>query len=241
MRVLADGLVAVWLAPRCAACDAPLAAPTRGPVCAACWADVRPFTPPFCRRCGDPLPSWRAISIQASTCQRCRRQPSAISCSRAIAGYDGALRTIIHALKYEGRRSLAAPLAALMRRDCRDVLAAADLVVPVPLHRSRRRSRGFNQAEAIAVMLGLPCRRALRRVRATPSQTDLPAGRRHANVRDAFALRRRARIEGLRVVLVDDVSTTGATLEACARVLRAGGAADVRAVTAARVVTRSLL
>ena len=111
-------------------------------------------------------------------------------------------------------------------------------MVPVPLHRGRLRARGFNQARELAGRLGVPMVEVLRRVRATPSQTDLPAAARHGNVRNAFALRRGHSVEGLRIVLVDDVSTTGATIESCARVLRAAGAADVSAVTAARVVSR---
>jgi ComF family protein len=125
-----------------------------------------------------------------------------------------------------------------MREIGSDLLDDVSAAVPVPLHRRRLRARGFNQAAEIAKHLGLPVLAALRRVRATRSQTDLPAARRHANVRDAFALGRGAEVAGLRLVLVDDVSTTGATLEACARVLAAAGAADVRALTAARVVTR---
>ena len=238
MRGVADALLAVLLAPGCAACETPLDAPTRGPVCAACWARIIPFTPPLCRHCGDPLPSWRVISVETSLCARCRRAPSAISCARAIGGYDGPLRAIVHALKYGSRRSVAVPLAALMRRECAEALDGADVLVPVPLHGRRQRARGFNQAGELARGLDLPVRLALKRVRSTPSQTDLPAARRHANVRGAFRLRRGTDVRGLRVVLVDDVCTTGATLEACARVLRDAGAEDVRAVTAARVVSR---
>ncbi len=120
-----------------------------------------------------------------------------------------------------------------------DVLSRADIAVPVPLHRRRQRARGFNQAAELARHLELPALLALTRVRATPSQTDLPAARRHANVRDAFALRRGIDVHGLRVVLIDDVSTTGATLESCARVLREAGAVEVSALTAARVATQS--
>lgn len=237
LRVLADGLLSVLLAPVCAACETPLEEPTRGPVCSGCWSRILPFTPPLCAHCGDPLPSWRVISLQTSVCPRCRRLRSAISRARAIGPYEGSLRAIVHALKYDNRRSLAAPLAALIRRECPEVFEGASLAVPVPLHRRRQRARGFNQAEEIARGLDLPVKLALKRVRATPSQTGLPAAQRHANVRDAFRLRRRADVRGLCVVLVDDVCTTSATLEACARVLREAGAADVRAVTAARVAS----
>ena len=147
------------------------------------------------------------------------------------------MRSIVHALKYEGRRSISRPLATLMREHGADVLAGAQWLVPVPLHASRRRQRGFDQAEDLARHLGLPVRRALRRVRATRSQTSLPAAQRHRNVRGAFATTRQAAdLIGAIIVLVDDVSTTGATLDACAHALKRAGVAEVRALTAARVV-----
>jgi ComF family protein len=162
-----------------------------------------------------------------------------ISRGRAIGEYAGSLREIVHALKYRGRRSVAKPLAAALASHGADVLRDADCAVPVPLHRSRKRARGFNQAAEIARYLPIRTVHAIIRVRATASQTDLPAARRHANVRNAFALRRRADVAGCVVVLVDDVSTTGATLDACARVLLDGGAREVRALTAARVASLS--
>jgi ComF family protein len=125
----------------------------------------------------------------------------------------------------------------MMRVRGADVLEGADCVTPVPLHHSRLRHRGFNQAADLARHLGVPIVHALRRVRATATQTELPAAQRHRNVRDAFALARAGRgLAGAVVVVVDDVSTTGATLEACARVLKDGGVKEVRALTAARVV-----
>jgi ComF family protein len=119
------------------------------------------------------------------------------------------------------------------------MLEGATCAVPVPLHASRRRERGFNQAADLARHMGLPTVGALRRVRATSTQTGLPAARRHRNVRDAFAVTRAGKTLGnATVVLIDDVSTTGATLEACARVLKQAGVVEIRALTAARVVGR---
>jgi ComF family protein len=238
LRLGLDALLSVVLAPACAACDEPLDHPTRGPVCARCWRAILPITPPICDQCGDPLLAWRAVSLPLARCPRCRRSHRLTDRARAIGVYDGALRAVIHALKYEGRRSLARPLGHLMRQRGADVLEGAACVVPVPLHPSRRRQRGFNQAGDLARHLGVPVCSALRRVRATPTQTGLPAARRHRNVRDAFAATRSARaLTGAIVVLIDDVSTTGATLEACARALKQAGVTEVRALTAARVVT----
>jgi ComF family protein len=120
------------------------------------------------------------------------------------------------------------------------VIEGADFAVPVPLHVVRQYRRGFNQAEELAKHLPVPLLRGLRRRRATATQTDLPEAQRRNNVRHAFAVRRRARrqVQGATNLLVDDVSTTGATLDACARVLLAAGAKDVRALTAARAVSR---
>jgi len=155
-----------------------------------------------------------------------------------VGTYEGPLRSILQAFKYDRRRSLAAPLGRLMRLRGADVLVDADCVVPVPLHWRRRWRRGFNQSLDLARQLEIPVSCALVRHRHTRTQTDLPADARLRNVRNAFAIRRRAAVRGLRVVLVDDVSTTGATLEACALALIAAGAADVRTLTAARVPTR---
>jgi ComF family protein len=126
-----------------------------------------------------------------------------------------------------------------MRTRGADMLDGAACAIPVPLHASRRRQRGFNQAADLARHLGIPVVPALRRIRATPTQTGLPAAQRHRNMRDAFAVTQAARpLSGAIVVVVDDVSTTGATLESCARVLKLSGVIEVRALTAARVVGR---
>ena len=163
-----------------------------------------------------------------------------ITLARAGGDFDGALRAAIHAFKYEGRRSLATPLGRRMQSAGIDVVRDADCVVPVPLHSWRHFRRGFNQASDLAKTVGVPVVHALWRTRATTSQSGLTAAARRRNVRGAFRLSPllsvRKREDLLRdriVVLVDDVRTTGATLNACAEVLRAAGARDVRALTAA--------
>ena len=178
-----------------------------------------------------------------SVCARCRRSRTAVDRSRSGGEYEGTLRDIIHAFKYDGRRSLAVPLARIMRNAGADVLRDADVVVPVPLHAVRRVRRGFNQASDLARRLDHPVVNALWRVRATSPQAGLTAAGRRRNVRRAFRLSplllrsAHARfIENRIVVLVDDVSTTGATLDACARVLKEAGAREVRALTAARAL-----
>jgi len=159
----------------------------------------------------------------------------------ALGHYDGALRDIIHAFKYEGRRSLAAPLGAMLRESAPGVLPDAACVVPVPLHPWKRLRRGFNQSADLSRHLGLPVVHALWRVRMTLTQAGLTAAARQRNVRGAFRVSpwlsraaRRRFIEDRIVVLVDDVRTTGATLEACADVLVGAGARDVRTATLAR-------
>jgi ComF family protein len=245
LRAGADGLLTITIAPRCAACDSRLDTALSSVVCGRCWGGIRRLAPPFCDRCGGPLAAWRATSLERRTCARCRRRPGFVLRIAAAGEHEGALRAIIHAWKYGGRRTLGSDLAALLLRAGGDVLAGADAVVPVPLHPRRRRSRGFNQADDLASRLGLPVARVLRRRRPTPSQVDLPSARRHANVRGAFVLARAwagpppaARVAGRRLVLVDDVATTGATLEACARVLLDAGAGEVSALTLARAVDR---
>ena len=233
----ANAGIRFFLAPECAACHDALVRPLDGPVCLACWLAVSRLTPPCCTRCGDALPQ---ADPPDALCSRCRHAGGLVSLARSAGRYDGSLRQIVHAFKYRGRRALAAPLAALMLAAGSEVLADADAVVPVPLHPWRAWRRGFNQADDLARGLGRPVWRVLRRRRHGRPQAGLPAADRHANVRDAYALTRRPlaarRIRGRVVVLIDDVMTTGATLEACADVLTAAGVRSVRALTIARAV-----
>lgn len=251
VRGLIDGVIrginalsAASLAPACAVCNGLLEQPTEGCVCEDCWRSILPITPPLCDRCGDPLPRQpgSAIPIQQLRCRPCRTSGSAVSRARAIGEYEGTLREIIHALKYAGRWSLAKALAGQMRIRGRELLEEVDAVVPVPLHWRREYQRGFNQAREIARHLGVSVVEALRRTRPTRPQIELAADRRRANVAGAFAMRKnglaRPIVRGKIVLLIDDVSTTGATLDSCAAVLKDSGALDVYALTAARVVSR---
>jgi ComF family protein len=242
---VAHSLLAVALAPRCATCDGVLDRPIDGPVCGPCWEAIRIVSPPVCHRCGTPLPSWRIISVATTLCARCRRSPGVIE-RGAIAGeYEGALRHIIHAFKYDGRRSLGVRLGRMMRDSSGDLLRDAHGLVPVPMHPVRRLHRGFNHASDLARAVGGPVIHALWRTRATVPQAGLNASTRRTNVRGAFRLspllRRATRagiIEDRVLVLVDDVRTTGATLDACARALKRAGAREVRTLVAARASLR---
>jgi ComF family protein len=190
--------------------------PLDGAVCDGCWASIRIARSLDERFDGSHPISWRT----------------------AVDAYEGRMKDVIHALKYDRRRSISPRLAALMREAGTAMLRDAGCVVPVPLHPWREYRRGFNQAHALAIHLGPPVRPLLKRIRHTPSQIDLPRDQRLANVRDAFALAApgsRLPVPDV-VVLIDDVATTGATLDSCARVLKFAGVKEVRALTAARVV-----
>jgi ComF family protein len=238
MNALARGLLDLLYPPRCEACGRL----RREPFCAECRAAVEPLQPPQCAVCGQPFDPAAAGAPLCPECRLRRRHPFRIA--RSAVYYEGPLVQAIWRFKYRGQMVLAEPLAqflvaALASGPAADLeLGSVDVVCPVPLHPSRLSERGFNQsellAEHLAAAIGKPLRLLLERTRATLPQVDLPRGSRAANVRDAFASRPAEVIQGQRVLLVDDLFTTGATLRECARALRRAEAAEVRVLTLAR-------
>src|SRR5689334_13368 len=202
LRSLADAILAAVLSAPCVVCGRILDAPMAGPVCPACWTNVRLISPPICGRCGYPLSA--PLSRESPACTACARL-TAIGSLRAAGAYEGTLRRLLHALKYTRRRSLAMKLARLAAERGAAVLEGADVAVPVPLHPFRFWTRGFNQADLLARGLGVPVRRLLRRRRATLPQASRTGAARVVNVRDAFALARplarsRLQVEGRVIV-----------------------------------------
>jgi len=200
-------------------------------LCADCLAQVPRVEPPFCARCG-------GVVVADGLCARCRTAPLQIECIRSAVYFEGVLREAIHRLKYCGRTVLADPLGDLMVACWMQHPMPADVVVPVPLHTARLRERGYNQAALLAREMarrvGLVVEeQTLVRWRVTAPQVELDARQRKENVRDAFRCSGDA-LAGKQVLLIDDVYTTGATLEACAVALYEGGARGVRALTLAR-------
>ncbi len=178
---------------------------------------------------------------EAGVCAACRAGLRGFDRASCFGAYEGSLRSLIHLFKYAGMKPLASPLAAFLGRAL-SIDEHYDAVVPVPLHWRKRRSRGFNQAELLGRLIakkrGLPVWNALRRRRATAVQAGLANAGRRRNVAGAFAIRGTHALAGKRILLIDDVMTTGATAGACASALKRGGAASVSLLTLARVDRR---
>jgi len=225
--------------PLCVACRAHVADP--GSLCSDCWRQVSFIEGPVCTACGLPFdlgPGGETL------CAACHAKPPRFDRACSVMRYDDASRRLVLALKWADRLDLSPAFARWMERSGRSLLEEADLIVPVPLHRFRLWRRRYNQAAVIAQGLAKASGRAyeptlLQRLRATPSQGKMPSAKaRRRNMLGAFAVPkpRRAEVKGRTVLLVDDVLTTGATLDACARSLKRAGAARVLALTLARVV-----
>lgn len=229
------------LPPHCLTCDAEVE--RQGSFCATCFSGLNLISAPFCARCGVPFTHEGEAERGADgalSCTPCLTRAPGFAVARAALRYDEGAKRLILPFKHADRTEMAAPLARLMARAGGDLLQAADILVPVPVHWRRLIARRYDQAALLAQRLGrLSGRRVvpdvLRRTRATVPLGDKGAAERAALVADAFSVARPARVAGQRVLLVDDVMTSGATAEACARALLAAGAARVEVLAAARV------
>jgi ComF family protein len=229
--------VDVGLPQLCASCREPVGSDG---LCPACWSKLSFIAPPYCERLGIPFaydPGPGVLSMEAIA------DPPAYRRARAAVRFDDVARTLVHALKYGDRLDLAPMMGRWMATAGRSLTAEADAIIPVPLHWRRYWARRFNQsallAEAIAKASQVPLALgALKRVKATPQQVGLSQAARALNVQGAFRVSPtgKAAIAGRRLILVDDVITTGATIDACARALLRAGAAEVNVLTFARVV-----
>jgi ComF family protein len=234
MRFLVD----TALPPLCPSCRTPLG--DGAGLCAECWAKLSFIEPPYCARLGIPFiydPGPGLLSMEAIA------NPPAYERARAAVRYDDIARALVHRFKYGDRLDLAPMLGQWMARADRELTPDADALVPVPLHWRRLWSRRFNQsaalAAAISALTGVPVLTdTLNRVRATPQQVGLDKAERASNVQGAFKVsaERKAEVKGRRLILIDDVLTSGATVDTCARALLRAGAAQVDVLVFARVV-----
>ena len=229
--------------PVCHLCQRERATAAEGYVCSSCWTGkdgVRFIVPPFCSRCGLPFEGAITISFECSNCQdldlQFRSARSAVFATKSVM-------EVIHRFKYQRALWFDAFLGELLIRQAEPILRCEnwDMIIPVPLHAVKLREREFNQAEVLARRLGPAVRvpivtNLLKRVQPTRTQTQLTRQERAANVRGAFAMVRGKKLNGEKIILLDDVLTTGATTSACAKVLRRAGAGDVCVWTVARGV-----
>jgi ComF family protein len=221
----------------CVSCHEPV---TGDGLCATCWSQLSFIAPPYCARLGIPFvydPGPGLLSMEAIA------SPPAYRRARAAVRYDDVARTLVHALKYQDRTDLAPTMGRWMARAGDELLKDADALIPVPLHWQRSWSRRYNQsgalARVIAAQAGIPVwGDVLRRTRQTRQQVGLSRAERSRNVQGAFgvAAEKKPAVQGRRVVLIDDVLTSGATVDTCARALLRAGAASVDVLVFARVV-----
>ena len=230
------GAVSLWYPPFCEICSEPVAR-TRY-LCADCAGNAPRIRPPFCYTCSEPF---EGEITETFTCANCAHR--LLHFEAAVSAYRsrGVVRHLLHQFKYGREIHLRQQVAEWLCETLEDPRLKDrrfDMVVPVPLHPARKRDRGFNQAELIAEIFaahaGLKMQLALERILFTQTQTAFDRAERMKNLRDAFRLRRKMDVQGCRVLLIDDVLTTGSTLSECARVLKRAGAISVHAATAAR-------
>jgi ComF family protein len=241
-----DWLVDWLYPPRCRACSGSIQGRDSEYFCSTCWAHIQLVLHPSCTVCGRPFPD---ASGDDHTCGVCLARTPYFDRAHSWACYprepatEHPLRQVIQKFKYGRKVALGKPLGDLMARGCEEYLAesGAEMIMPVPLHPRRLRWRGFNQSVLLARQIAraydvpLDCF-TLYRGKDTPPQTQLPEEERRKNMRGAFALTPQTSVKGKSILLVDDVYTSGATVNECSRVLKRGGASEVLVLTLARAV-----
>ena len=239
MKPFAAALLDFLFPPLCHVCRQFIPTAGRLHICPACRDKMPPVAEPLCTVCGIPFHGAGSNHV----CGACLKDPPFFDAARAAIVHEGPLRNLIHAFKYDSKTLLRRPLALLIVEHLTDFVASRrpELIVPVPLHVKRLRNRGFNQAVLLGELLSrewrIPLqRRAMRRIRWTEPQITMAADLRRDNVRGAFVVGDGALVVGKRVLLVDDVLTTGSTVAECSKVLKKAGAAEVLVVTVSRVV-----
>ena len=241
MRTLAapeflSALGSLFYPPTCVVCAANIGRSEY--LCGDCQRRAPRIVAPFCAKCSEPF---QGAITQTFRCANCEHRTLHFDCAVAAYRSRGLVRKLVHDFKYGSQRYLRYPLAAWLRETLDDERLRGrhfDLIVPVPLHPARQRERGFNQAALLAEILAdsiqVPARLVLERTRYTTTQTAYDRAERMENLAGAFRLRKNRDVRDLRVLLIDDVLTTGSTLSECARVLKVAGALSVHAATAAR-------
>jgi ComF family protein len=232
---LSSTILEFFLPRLCLFCGAAVGEEAAAAVCPECEAQIDWVESPLCTCCGRMFDS---RDVADHTCGDCQTDPPPFARARAAALYDGPVAQAIKRFKFNRQMAMLPVMQLWLKRPlCRELAAAADLLVPVPLHKRRLKTRGFNQALLLARAIPeLPCsREAVVRTRHTVPQVELKPRERQANVKGAFAVSDAAQVKGKRVLLVDDLYTTGATVKECARVLRRAGARRVEVLTVARV------
>jgi ComF family protein len=234
-------ILEVMLPSSCCYCHSPVDNAQIPHFCSSCWSDFTLLHGPSCPTCGRPFDSPEALSYSPDhSCLSCRHSPPDFDQALSVGLFEGSLREAVHQFKYRPCRSLGKPLGDWMTAKI-NVLMTIDVIMPVPLHIKRLRQRGFNQALLLAHRMSR--RQGIKlsidnlvRVRPTRPQVELAGEERRKNVKGAFILRQPEKMENRHVVLVDDVFTTGATMNECASVLKKAGASQVTALTLARAM-----
>lgn len=234
-----ESIIALFLPPLCHCCKAYIPHAGRVHLCAECLQTSSPVHSPLCPVCGVSFLTGGGID---HLCGRCIASPPSYDKASAPFVYEGAIRDLVHMLKYDRKIQCRRPLGLLMAERLSESVMkdAPELIIPVPLHLKRLRQRGFNQAILLGEVLSREWgihleRKAMIRTRWTEPQINLAAAERAANVKGAFEVAEPGKIKGRMIVLVDDVMTTGSTVSECAKVLKKAGAAGVHVVTVARV------